>query len=120
MQQRKDRIAMNGEKNVYLHKKEDLEIKAKEGEKKRKGKQREVYGKSVTCKQGVHKHQQDPNFPPLTWQYAGNTLRWRLTIEGIEGNNLHHSHPTKRKERQQYDIMKETPTLVFHVKQQNA
>ena len=50
MQQRKDRIAINGEKDVYLHKKEDLEIKAKEGEKKRKGKQREVYGKPVTCK----------------------------------------------------------------------
>ena len=50
MQQRKDRSAINGEKNVYLHKKEDLEIRAKEGEKKRKGKQREVYGKPVTCK----------------------------------------------------------------------
>lgn|GEM_PF-4189710 len=102
---------------MYLHRKEDLEIRAKEGEKKRKGKQREVYGQSVIYKQGAHKHQQDTNFPPLTSQYAGNTLRWRPRIEG---SNPHHSHPTKRKERQQYDIMKETPTLVFHVKQQNA
>lgn len=70
MQQRKDRIEINGEKNVYLHKKEDLEIRAKEGEKKRKGKQRDVYGKPVTCKQGVHKAQQGPNFPTLTSRYA--------------------------------------------------
>jgi len=55
---------MNGEKNVYLHKKEDLEMRAKEGEKKRKGKQRDVYGQSVTCKQGAHEHQQDPYLPP--------------------------------------------------------
>lgn len=88
---------MNGEKNMYLHKKEDLEMRAKEGEKKRKGKQRDVYGQSVTCKQGAHEHQQDPNFPSLTSQYEGNTLRPRLTIEG---NNPQHSHTTKRKERQ--------------------
>jgi hypothetical protein len=30
LQQRKDRIEINGEKNVCLHKKEDLEIRAKE------------------------------------------------------------------------------------------
>ena len=83
----------------------------------RKGKQREVYGQSVTCKQGAHKHQQAQNFPTLTGRYASNTLCPRLTIEG---NNPHHSHPTKRKERQQYDIMKETLTLVFHVKQKNT
>jgi hypothetical protein len=33
LRQRKDRIVPNGEKNVYLHKKEDLEIRAKEEKK---------------------------------------------------------------------------------------
>lgn len=50
MQQRKDWIAISDEKNAYLHKKEDLEIRAKEGEKKRKGKQREIYGQSAISK----------------------------------------------------------------------
>jgi len=50
LRQRKDRIVPSGEKNVNLHKKEDLEMRAKEGEKKRKGKQRDIYGKPVTCK----------------------------------------------------------------------
>jgi hypothetical protein len=46
LQQRKDRIAINGEKNVYLHKKEDLEIRAKE-EKRRERANKEKFMASL-------------------------------------------------------------------------